>query len=427
MVNFAQLRHAQPALWATAANDMRSAASQCERVNQDIHRNGVQPLDEHWPDHVGSLAKDALTTLAVRAETTSILARATVDPLDTLSHAVTIAQNELENGVRLAESAGFIVNPETGDITAPPSMTEDEFAAKIATLAEAHRLIADAIEAATQADTLCTSSLSDVINDNDPNDVRKAQGIQAKNTTRALEEIRDTLPDGLSSPDVKQWWSQLTPQEQYDLERACPVELYDLNGIPDEVKTRMDRPELGYSSVGTVRYAIANYDNDKLDVFPDNCTNFVSDSLSYGGGMKQKEDWYLPRHYDRDGWSDGTRGGSDILPPGFTHTPTWAAAQNNRDFFLHHGGQVAQTDQARPGDVIYYTMTQDYTPPDGKHMSPGETHHAAVVTGVLPDGQVLYTQHSGSAQNFPLNGRLPEFEQEYGQQKIEIVQPKVTW
>ncbi|WP_225433577.1 amidase domain-containing protein [Mycolicibacterium mucogenicum] len=422
MVNFAQLRHAQPALWTTAAHDMRSAASQCERVNQDIHRNGVQPLDEHWPDHVGALAKDALTALAVRAETASILARATVDPLDTLSHAVTIAQNELENGVRMAEGAGFVVNPETGDITAPPSMSEDEFATKTAVLAEAHRLIADAVEAATQADGLCAGALSDVSNDNDPSDVGKAQGIQAGNTLKALEEIRDTLPDGLSPDEVKQWWNQLTPQEQYDLQRACPVELYDLNGIPDDVKKQMDRPDRGYSSVGTVRYAIANYNNADLDSFSDNCTNFVSDSLSYGGGMKQKESWFLPRHFDRDGWSDGTMGHKDILPPGMTHTPTWAAAQNNRDFFLGHGGQVVSPDQARPGDVVYYTMTQD-----GQGHHAGETHHAAVVTGVLPDGEVLYTQHSDSAKNYPLNGRLPEFEQGYGQQKIEIVQPKRTW
>ena len=77
--------------------------------------------------------------------------------------------------------------------------------------------------------------------------------------------------------------------------------------------------ELGYSSVGAVKYAIENWNNSDLDVFKDNCTNFVSDSLSYGGGMPQKEDWWLPRHFDSDGWSDGTAGNSDPFPPGLSH------------------------------------------------------------------------------------------------------------
>jgi hypothetical protein len=422
MVTFTQLRQAKPQLWTSAANDMRSAALQCERVRDDIHQNGVQPLDEHWPDHVGELAKSALTSIAGRAEVSAILARSTVDPLDTLNHAVVIAQNELENGIRLAEGAGFLVNPDTGDITVPPTMTQDQLNAKMATLTQAHQLINDAIEAATQADDLCTAALNDTDRDADTTDVDEARKVQALNTQRALEELRDTIPDGLPPDDVSRWWNGLTPQEQTDLQRACPAELYDLNGIPDSVKKTIDRPELGYSSVGAVKYAIENWNNSDLDVFKDNCTNFVSDSLSYGGGMPQKEDWWLPRHFDTDGWSDGTAGNSDPFPPGLSHTPTWAAAQNNRDFFLRNGGSVVDPSQAKPGDVVYYTMTQD-----GEGMHAGETHHAAVVTGVLPDGQVLYTQHSDAGKNLPLFGRLPEFEQTYGQQKIEIVAPRVTW
>lgn len=60
-------------------------------------------------------------------------------------------------------------------------------------------------------------------------------------------------------------------------------------------------------------------------------------------------------------------------------------------------------------------------------MADGEVHHAAVITGVLPDGEVIYTQHSDGATNYALNGRLPEFENSMGKQTIDIVRPKVTW
>lgn len=422
MVSFAELRDAKPGLWTDAANDMRNAARQCERVRDDIHRNGVQPLGEHWADDVGALAKGVLTSVAERAEAVGILARSTVDPVDTLGHAVAVAQNELENGIHLAEGVGLNVDAQTGLVSPPPGMSRDELAAKLATMQQAQQLINDAVEAATQADALCTAALGETSANASITNVDQAKKVQSDNTQRALDEFRDTIPDGLSPEEAGRWWSQLTLQEQSDLIRACPTEIYQLKGIPDSVKTRIDRPELGYSSVGAVKYALENWNNTDLDEFNDNCTNFVSDSLSYGGGMKQNEDWWLPRHYDSDGWSDGTRGHPGILPPGLSHTPTWAAAQNNRDFFLKNGGRVVDPGQAEPGDIVYYTMTQDSA---GMHA--GETHHAAVVTGVLPDGQVLYTQHSDSAKNLPLYGRLPEFEQSYGQQKIEIVRPKATW
>lgn len=426
MVTFAELRSAKPDLWTVAANDMLSAAKQCERVKDDIHDNGVAPLSDNWADHTGALAVDALKSIAGRAEVEAVLARSTVDPVDTLSHAVSIAQNELENGVRAAEALGCGVDPATGSILPPPNIPSEGLdVATMQKIEAAQRLINDAVEAATQADAECTKALQETNGSSGTDDLQLARVVQADATEDALKELRQTIPDGLPPEDVARWWSSLTPQEQFDLERACPVELFNLNGVPDSVKQAIDRKDqLGYSSVGTVQYALTNVDNKSLDNFPDDCTNFVSDSLHYGGGLSEHRSGMglKPPKFDRGGWSD-----SDVGPEGDTHwsyTPSWAAAQNNRDFFLSHGGTVVDQGQARPGDVVYFTETQT----DPAHgLSPNETHHAAVVTGVLPDGQVLYTQHSDSAANYPLNGRLPGFEQDYGQQRIEIVQPKKTW
>ncbi|QIS12422.1 amidase domain-containing protein [Nocardia arthritidis] len=442
MVTFSQLRNAKPWSWIAAADDMLAAAKQCERIKDDIHDNGVKPLDEHWRSNLGTAAKDTLIRIADQAEVASILARATVDPLDTLGRAVEIAQRELEDGVQVALNAGLNVDEATGTISIPSWVHHDEPEEQVRTgraLRDAQQMIKDALEAADQADRLCAQSIDDAskldpsttTDQNLEDMIGKAQKIQADDAKRALEEIRDTIPDGLPPNLVEQWWNSLTPQQQSELKLATPIELYDLPGIPDSVKKEIDRPENGYSTIGALKYAREHANDTSIDwEDKDNCTNFASMVLAYGGGMHQKEDFWPPRHWDRDGWSDGTNGHPDILPPGWSHTPSWGAADLNRKFFLDHGGQVvASSDHraglagAQPGDLMYYTMTEDA----GGKLHAGQTHHTVVVTSVLPDGNVLYTQHSGNAENYPFDGRLPEFEEGDGRQKVEVVRPKVTW
>lgn len=422
VVTFAQLRAAKPSLWTTAAQDLRKAGQQCQRIEDDIHNNGVKPVNDHWPDHVGQLAAEALKKTASKAQVASILARAGVEPVDSLAHAIETAQNELENGVHFAESNGLKVDSATGKVSLPATLGKnDNPTTMVIAMNQAQKLIDDAVEAATQADTLCTSALNEASGSaaNPDTTVGQAQDVQRDAVKDALEEMRDTLPEGLSPTDVQMWWNGLTPEEQFNLERAAPTELMNLDGIPDDVKKRIDRPELGYSSAGAVDYAKRNWDNTKLDwENKDNCTTFASNALRYGGGMKTKDaDTWPVNHWDRDGWSDGGMGGDDPVNPNKgTYSPSWGGAQNNHDFFLNHGGTVVtDPSQVRPGDVVYWTKAD------------GEVHHTAVVTGVLPDGEVIYTQHSDGATNNALSGRLPEFEQSYGKQTVEVVRPKVTW
>lgn len=328
MVTFAELRSAKPQLWTTAAQDLRKAGQQCDRVEDDIHNNGVQPLTDAWDDHVGQLAVGVLKNIATKAETTSILARAGAEPVDALAHAVGTAQTELENGVSLAESNGLKVDAATGKVSLPQKLGRDDNPTTMfLVMNQAQRLIDDAVEAATQANNLCAEALQKASGGVFNPEITKgqAQDVQKLAVKNALEEIRDTLPDGLASNQVRMWWNGLSPQEQFNLERAAPTELMNLDGIPDDVRTRIDRPDLGYSSAGTVDYAKRNWDNGKLDWEKDACTMFVSDSLKYGGGMDTKDAPTSPlNHGYQDGWSDGGMGGDD--PWDSTrgvYTPSW--------------------------------------------------------------------------------------------------------
>lgn len=88
-------------------------------------------------------------------------------------------------------------------------------------------------------------------------------------------------------------------------------------------------------------------------------------------------------------------------------------------------GRVSATVSAsdvRLGDVAYWNYN------DGPGGEPdGESHHAAAVTAILPDGDAVYSQHTPSAENYSVQGRLPEGEQSEGDQEVVFVRPRQGW
>lgn len=421
MVTFAELRGAKPQLWSTAAQDLRKAAQQCERVVSDVYNNGIQQLDENWPDHVGQLAVGVLKNITTKAQTTSVLARAGVEPVDALANAVLTAQSELENGVHLAEANGLKVDPATGKVSLPRSMgAEGDPVAMLMMMSQAQRLINDAVEAATQADNLCTDALRAANDDaaNPETTREQAQAVQSENVRRALEEIRDTLPDGLSPSEVAAWWNGLTPKEQFDLQRAVPVELCDLDGIPESVKTQLTNDGRGYNPVETVRWALDNAHNDGLDRLDTNCTLFASEAL-HAGGLQEKEGQWSKRDWLNPVPNIPGFGGMDA--DSRRYTQSWYYGDDQRKFLMNNGASEIPLSQARPGDVIYFNWA-DPSAHDGQGI-----HHTAIVSAVLPDGEVLYTQHTPGAVNYGYESRLPVRAQEEGGDYATIVRPKETW
>lgn len=70
--------------------------------------------------------------------------------------------------------------------------------------------IADAVEAATQADQLCADAVSAVSLHPDDITADQAQNAQSVAVRKAVEEMRDQLPDGLPTDGVGKWWEDLT-------------------------------------------------------------------------------------------------------------------------------------------------------------------------------------------------------------------------
>ncbi|WP_211769478.1 amidase domain-containing protein [Kutzneria sp. CA-103260] len=232
-----------------------------------------------------------------------------------------------------------------------------------------------------------------------------------------LDLIRKSLPRGKRPEEVRAWWDGLTERQREEYERAVPVDLYDLDGIPNDVKVKL-RGHNGYSAVDAVRWAQANWDNTGIDKFPENCANFVSHALNEGG-LPQTGNMATGPWRDTQ-WYDGSdTGWSKIDGP--TSSASWKSVDAQKQFFLDHGGQQIPLSEAQPGDVVYWVQQGSGDKPAG------EAHHAALITGVTPDGNIHYTQHTDSRLDTSLDGRMPSYQIEVGQQQVVVVRPRRTW
>jgi hypothetical protein len=430
MVSFAELRDAKPEKWMTAANDLRSAADKLERAVDEIHDNGTKKVEEHWEDHLGAIAKDKLVVGTTELTAISIENRGAATLLDTLSHTVSTAQRELHSYIDFAQSKGLTVT-DTGQVVLPPDATWGDYEMLTDYQGQAQRLINEVVEAATQADGLAKDGLKELDVDNTPppgadqaktdqfiNDLRDRQ---AGAVSKSLNEIRDLLPDGLPPEDVAKWWGSLNPADQEMFKKAVPLDLYDLPGVPQPVKDALDDKSRGYSTIGVLRYARDHANDSSTDHIDGNkCTDFVSSAMHFGGGLPFKD----------NGWGDLDDTSNWVLSyaaehhwPGAGHamTHTWGGAENNKPFFQKNGADTYPVEQARPGDALYWSWA------DGPDK--GQSHHAAIATAVLPDGEVLYAQHESNAYNYSLQDRKPYVDDhdDQGASTVVAVRPRRTW
>jgi hypothetical protein len=93
-----------------------------------------------------------------------------------------------------------------------------------------------------------------------------------------------------------------------------------------------------------------------------------------------------------------------------TASHSWGGAQNLHDLLANGGGRVVSPSQAKPGDILFFQWGS-------------QVHHTAVVTAVLPDGDIRYTQHSGPGLDDSLNGHAQDIASAQGAYKPIIIQP----
>ncbi|MGJ0119628.1 amidase domain-containing protein [Williamsia sp. MIQD14] len=425
MVTFAQLRDAKPAQFQAVADDLLAAAKDSEESANAIHANGRRKLEDSWKDELGAAVRDSLATAADKFDVMAILNRSAAAALDTLQDAVELAQRELTSAVSYATANSLTVD-ENGTVNLPPTVAAGDLARLQSVQTEAQSLITDAVEAATQADGLAEQSMTSLRVDPDTTSQDSARAKQSDAVEASIAMLRDTLPHGQSPEAVERWWNGLSDNQRTTLENAVPIDVYDLPGIPASVRTSLEANENGYNRIAFLKYARDHVNDESIDVFDNNCANYVSNGL-LSAGLDEKGTFTT----DDDGWGRSAAGDWNWKTPdlpgipsvqGISHTDSWYNANAQREFFQNNGGATVSAKDAQPGDVAYWNYN------DGPGGEPdGESHHAAIVTSVLPDGEAVYSQHTPSAENYSVQGRLPEGEQSEGDQDVVFVRPRQGW
>ncbi len=418
VITFADLKNAHPTQWQTAAEDWLSLSKHALQAADDVRGQGSRPLAENWTDAVGQQAAADLKDIADRLEAGADIMRGITMVLDGLASSMEYAQRTLRHALELAEAYQITVDENGNTSTQGEGVTSE----KLNNLNDVSDLIKEALRQAREADALAEPELRTLMGKTYESDPSKAlDEAQTAASHTQMNILSSSIPDGTDQQVVRDWWAGLTVQEQRELMRAEPVKLANLNGIPEDVKLDLHGRDGKYDRVKQVQWALDHWDDTSIDKLDNNCTNFASESLRQGGVKEKPDSGWGP------GWSDDSWGRDDDADSGWydermDYSKSWGAAENLQNFMLENGGHEVSVSEAMPGDLIFYEQSGD-----NEHIEKGNTHHAAVVTAVTPDGDVKYTQHTTSRQNVSLDGRVHATEKAEGEQKVRIVRVSPSW
>ncbi|WP_406478221.1 amidase domain-containing protein [Streptomyces platensis] len=418
MVTYSELISAHPRKWKDAADDWAALAKYALNAANDVREQGAKPLADNWADEVGTAAAGDFVKLANQLESAYDLLLSVKMVMEGMHTSLDTAMSTACQITDLSRAHGLPVGDDGMPLECPaPNAGADKQQAynDIVALRE------QALRQATEADEKTAAELYRLAGMTGISDPDKALKEQNRASHVEMDMLAADIPKANTDPAaVRAWWKGLSEKQQYDLMRAEPVKLAQLDGIPESTKREMRGTDGKFDRVKMVEYALENWNKKDPIQFDNNCTNFVSQALDHAGMQKKIDPWSGARGDDTWGNTGGI--GIDSIDASLYYSKTWAGAENQQNFMLKHGGEEVPQSQARPGDIIYYEQQG----PNGE-IENGNTHHAAVVTAVMPDGEVKYTQHQDSYQNVSLQGRVPATEKAEGQQKIRIVRPHPDW
>ncbi|MEV0093444.1 amidase domain-containing protein [Streptomyces sp. NPDC050738] len=418
MVSYQGINNARPTLWHTASEEWHDLAKYSLDAAKDLREYGAKPLADNWTDAVGADAAAQFEKLANQLESAYDILLAVQMVADGMTTTLETAHSTMREAVELANRYGLTI-ADDGTVTAPPphNRTEAEEIGPYRT--QVQDLVDQAVQQVTTADELAAAEFQKLANQTGLDDPTKALNeLQTHASQTEMKMLAADIPVGKSPTTVANWWNGLTPEQRRQMQLAEPVALANLDGIPADVQKDL-RGNGKYDRVKMVQYALDNWDKDDPTDFGNNCTNFVSNAL-HASGMKEKTSIWGTS--DDDTWMIGNRTGIDNVDKRLAYSDSWAAAENQQNFMLKHGGAEVPRTDVKPGDILYYEQEGS-----GGSNEVGNTHHAAIVTAVMPDGEIKYTQHSDPNQNVSLEGRLPATEKGEGQQNVRIVRPNPDW
>lgn len=423
MVTVHEVRACDPESWGTLCEELHTLATDMDEAAEGLYHRGAGRLKDNWADAVGAKAKDEIKELAASYEIVGIQLRSARSVISGLELTFGACKRSIDEWLAVCERDGLSVDDE-GRVTVPPDVEDPKAAQHTADEAEA--ALTAVLKEAREADDTASTALKsiklgelDADGDGDVDskdlDKHRDETLEA-GANAALESLRASIPSDRSAEEQLKWWANLTPEEREQYKRALPLELAEMEGLPPWERILLNESSLGYNRLALLEYVRDNWDNTDIDWEDKNsCTKFVSEALKHAGldfkGVFPLQD---------DAWMDLGTPKLPFFGDKGRYSDSWGGADAQHDLFAESGSESVGIEGAQPGDVIYWTH-------DNGEGADGEEHHAAVVTAVLPNGDILYTQHTDSATNQSLQGRLPHNNVDEGNQEIQILRVKETW
>ncbi|EPH02396.1 hypothetical protein HMPREF1531_01702 [Propionibacterium sp. oral taxon 192 str. F0372] len=430
MLTVSQVMNSNPSQWGDAEEALARMSKDMNEAADGLYNRAGGKLENFWTDANGKQAHTRITELASSYSVLAMLLRAACSVLTGLDLSLGTCRNTVVDLLGQAKAYGFSV-AEDGSV----ELSSEQMSSTNPTNAvvKAHSIEAglkDALSDATRIDEEAAKMLGDERmtqldfdkdGDVDADDIKghRDDGQTLDMSSQAaLKEILAAMPLDGTEQEQQQWWNSLSKEEQQMYMNAAPLEVAGMKGVPDDVKSQMSgSDELGYDRLRLLQYAQDHWNDSSIDWDKkNNCTNFVSLALE-NAGLDPKGTFTLQDDsWGHGSWTQGPWG----LNPG-SYSDSWGGADAQHDLFTRSGSQEVQQGDVRPGDIAYWSQQ------GAGENSAGVEHHAAIVTGVLPNGDVLYTQHTGNREDQSLAARLPYNNVQEGDQDIRFVRVKQTW
>lgn len=228
MVNYPNLRAAQPQLWLAAADDWRVLGSQIQDTAVELRVGVLLTLAEWWQASAADAATATIENAAKQLELLGTDIAAVSSTLITLANEIRQAQALLAQADQYAAAHGLAIGPDgTTGFAAPPATWSDGL--QSALTAPLQALIGQAVQQATSADQAAQAAFAALSLIPEGTDI--GAGRYYLNDTAIA--IPPELAEDERPLDPTPWWDLLDVKHEkdaYDTLYAAQYALRDLKG-----------------------------------------------------------------------------------------------------------------------------------------------------------------------------------------------------
>lgn len=240
MVDYAELKNADPERWTRAAEKAGRVGRDLDQFAEDVLKQS-RDLGQVWKGKDADAARQELTGHGRDYEQAQVAYLGVEKALGALAHKVTEAKKILDAAEDYAARVPAVIRPD-GSVVANPPPEARRSDGWMASIRQGTQTVADelrrALELANAADREAASALARLETPDAPN----ADPLTALQNKPQGKDGKGPTPE-----EIKKWWDGLSESEQEALKNEYPGQIGNLDGVPATDRDDANRISLGES------------------------------------------------------------------------------------------------------------------------------------------------------------------------------------